>query len=203
MISSSTDVLTDCHPTCGCVEIYLTRACTGRPAKHWCRTSYIDPEVYDGEIFSVRFFSGRSVRALGFRLLFSFHQVLEQPVQVEEMQWDCAEPGSSLILQHTMCSPHSCAGEEDKAVNTCPSDLCGPSVVSVGETCCRVILPPDWFDLDRAQDVCSHYDSQVFTPISPQKWSSFVTWARAKGELYGNRYIPVWLKLSVHSLPAP
>ena len=203
MISSSTGVLANCYPRGGCVEIYLTRACTGSyTRRHWS-TFHPSPQVYNVEFFSVRFYSGSSVDKLGFRLLYSFHQDLQQPVMVEWRRLECSGLEASIITQHVRCSILVCASREDKDMDACPLDLCGPSVVSVGETCGRIVLPPDWYTLQAAQRICQNDVTQWFIPSSPQKWSSFVTWARAKGGLYGNRHIPVWLKLSGHSLPAP
>ena len=196
MISISTLFLSRC---CGCdyVQIFLSSACTGSNYTTVCSGTVFHPQVLDVELFSVRFHSDGRFQQMGFRLLYSFHPVSERPVQSETGQWECARPGASAVLQHVICSPGSlCAGDEDRVVDACPSELCGPSVVSLIGSCYRFGGRSRYkFSCDQAELGCKQDKSHLISLNTQREWRSYFSWVGDGEELFSHN-IPAGLKLT-------
>ena len=188
------------------VEFYLNARCgeiSGRRAQVVCQGAANEPRVYKAKVFSVRFYTDRSVQRTGFKLRFSFHGASQQPVEVSAGKWDCRGPGATLLLQHLICSVHSsCAGGEDRALGACPSEVCGPAVISVGGGCYRHVRTDKDITWKEAETSCDGYNSHLASLDTQREWDSVVGWMRQVILPDNDYYIVVGLKL-VHPSTYP
>ena len=166
---------------CDDLEIYLTTSCSANPKnpiETLCSSSGgLDLTFYDTENLSVRFRSDGNKQSTGFRLLFSFHPTSQRPVRLDNGKWDCAVPAPSVLLQHFVCSPHTCEGGEDRTPGRCPTaEVCGPDIMMPGGGCYCYIRPSRQVSWDEAEEICKSRQSHLASLNTKQEWNNVESW---------------------------
>ncbi|KAL8567159.1 hypothetical protein ACOMHN_033061 [Nucella lapillus] len=176
------------------LEFYQTENCTGRPQETICQARDLKPKlVKDSQALSFRFFSDSRLRRTGFRLLYSFHDRSEEPLQLAGGKWDCTVPYYDSFKHHFTCIAETlCSDKRDKA--TCPeNDLCGPNLVRFAGSCYRVFEPSDLTTWTRASRTCNNYGSGLAVLNGAVELNKTIQFAK---EAEVNDYVFIGLRMT-------